>query len=186
MENVSKTMFPANNDDALIQQFKDGNMEAFNALYRRHLASVYNRVRYVIPTEDVEDVTQEVFIATLKSLPSFRGESRFSTWLRTLTNHKIAEYYRKRNRKQEAPQVPLLEGDRYGDGSNAHALEERVAIQRALRQLPQSYQEIILLRFAEDLQFNEIAELNGQNLEAVKSLFRRALAALRTHLEEIK
>jgi len=62
-------------------------------------------------------------------------------------------------------------------------MEERIYIQRALQQLPENYREIILLRFAEDLQFNEIADLTNQNLEATKSLFRRAIAALRTHLE---
>jgi RNA polymerase sigma-70 factor (ECF subfamily) len=63
-------------------------------------------------------------------------------------------------------------------------MEERMSIQSALQKLPENYREIILLRFAEDLQFNEIAELTDQNLEATKSLFRRAIAALREHLDE--
>ena len=63
------------------------------------------------------------------------------------------------------------------------AMEERIYIQRALQKLPENYQEVVLLRFAEDLQFNEIAEILGQNLEATKSLFRRAIAALRNHLD---
>ncbi len=174
----------AASDELLIQQFKDGNPNAFNELYQRHLASVYRRVRFVIPESDVEDVTQEVFIAALKSLGTFRGEAQFGTWLRTLTNHKVAEYYRKRNRKQEAPQVPLNEALHHTEGNTPKMLEERLALRKAINQLPEQYQEIILLRFAEGLQFNEIAELNGQNLEATKSLFRRAMSALRTHLDE--
>jgi RNA polymerase sigma-70 factor (ECF subfamily) len=63
-------------------------------------------------------------------------------------------------------------------------LEERIYLQRALQDLPENYREILLLRFAEDMQFNEIAELTNQNLEATKSLFRRAVSALRTHLEK--
>lgn len=172
------------NDELLIQQFKNGNSDAFNALYQRYLPGVYNRVRYVIPETDVEDVTQEVFIAALKSLPSFRGEAQFGTWLRTLTNHKIAEYYRKRNRKQEAPQVPLIEALGRSEGNSARALEERIAIRKALQKLSDQHREVILLRFAEGLQFNEIAKLTGQNLEATKSLFRRAISALRSHLDE--
>lgn len=173
-------------DKFLIQQFKNGNSNAFNELYERHLPKVYRRVQYVIPETDVEDVTQEVFIAALKSLGSFRGESQFGTWLRTLTNHKVAEYYRKRNRKSEAPQVPLLEAIGYTEGSSSEHMEERIALRNALNEIPNNYQEIILLRFAEGLQFNEIAEMTGQNLEAVKSLFRRAIAALRKKLDEKK
>ncbi len=171
-------------DELLIRQFKDGNSSAFNELYRRHLSSVYRRICFVIPQADVEDVTQEVFIAALRSLPSFRGESQFSTWLRTLTNNKVAEYYRKRNRKQEAPQVHLSEALNHAGGNISAIIEERIALRTALRKIPSQYQEIILLRFAEGLQFNEIAELTGKNLEATKSLFRRAISALHNYLDE--
>ncbi|MCC7119302.1 MAG: sigma-70 family RNA polymerase sigma factor [Anaerolineales bacterium] len=171
-------------DEVLIQQFKSGSSEAFNQLYHRHINSVYKRVRYVVPESEVEDVTQEVFIAALKSLHSFRGDAQFSTWLRTLTNHKVAEFYRKRSRKQEPPLSPLEDAFGQMEGSTSRMMEERIYIQKALSQLPENYQEVILLRFAEALQFNEIAEMMNQNIEATKSLFRRAIAALKTQLDQ--
>ncbi|MCJ7435957.1 MAG: sigma-70 family RNA polymerase sigma factor [Anaerolineales bacterium] len=174
----------SSSEEALIQQFKEGSLEAFDVLYCRYLPNVYNRVRYVIPAEDVEDVTQEVFLAALKSLPAFRGEAQFSTWLRTLTNHKVAEFYRKRNRKQEIQQVPLSEAAGCMEGHTSKALEERIVILHAIEQLPASYQEVLILRFAEDLQFNQIAEVTGRSLDAIKSLFRRAVAALKNQLDE--
>jgi RNA polymerase sigma-70 factor (ECF subfamily) len=177
------TSVPTTSDEALIHEYKLGSREAFSVLYARHLPSVYKRVRYVVPAEDVEDVTQEVFIAALHSLSSFRGESQFSTWLRTLTNHKVAEYYRKRNRKKEAPQVPLLESQARVE-SGADSADDQIVLQKALNQLPADYREVLLLRFSEGLQFNEIASLTGQNLEATKSLFRRAVTRLRSILEE--
>lgn len=178
------TVQRAESDDLLIKQFKDGNSNAFNELYQRHLSGVYKRVRYMVPEQDVEDTTQEVFIAALKSLPSFRGEAQFGTWLRTLTNHKIAEYYRKANRKREAPKVSLDARNDYSDGSTSIIMEEQIALRKALQQLPEQYQEVILLRFVEGLQFSEIAQLNGQHLEATKSLFRRAISALRDQLDK--
>ncbi len=170
-------------DNRLIQQFIQGDLQSFDSLYNRHIKTVYKRVRYVIPETDVEDVTQEVFIAALRSLPSFRGEAQFSTWLRTLTNHKVAEYYRKRSRKKEIMQVDLVHAERRGDHSNASTIEDRIALQHALQKLPERYREVILLRFADGLQFNEIAELLNQNPEATKSLFRRAMSALRKTLD---
>lgn len=184
MENISRQAHQESSDEVLIQQFKDGNRDAFDLLYQRHLPNVYKRVRCVIPENDVEDVTQEVFIAVLKSLPSFRGDSQFRTWLRTLTNYKVAEFYRKRTRKQEPLLAPLSEASGRMEGATSKVLEERIFIQSALKKLPENYREIILLRFAEDMQFDEIAKLTNQNLEAAKSLFRRAIAALRNHLDE--
>lgn len=170
-------------DELLIQRYKDGNNEAFDLLYLRHFSRVHNRVRYVVPESDVEDVTQEIFLAAMKSLSSFRGDAKLGTWLRTLTNHKVAEYYRKRTRKQEPQLAPLSDALGEMTGGTSQSMEDRIFLQRALQHLPENYREVLLLRFAEDMQFNEIAEYNGQNLEAVKSLFRRAVAALRNHLE---
>jgi len=82
-------------DSTLVQLAVNGNQEAFNHLYERYFAQVYSRVSYLIPTEDIDDVTQEVLIAMLQSLKSFRGDAKFGTWLRVITNRHIANYYRK-------------------------------------------------------------------------------------------
>jgi RNA polymerase sigma-70 factor, ECF subfamily len=177
------TSLPHVSDEHLIQQFVQGDLLAFDSLYNRHVKAVYNRVRYVIPETDVEDVTQDVFLAALCSLPTFRGEAQFSTWLRTLTNHKVAEYYRKRSRKKEIMQVDLVHAERCSDQSSASSLEDRITLQRALNNLSKQHREVILLRFAEGMQFNEIANCLKKNPEAAKSLFRRAISALREKLE---
>jgi RNA polymerase sigma-70 factor (ECF subfamily) len=184
MEHTSRLPLQDLSDDALIRQVREGNPEAFTVLYHRYLPGVFKRVRYVVPEADVEDVTQEVFIAVSKSLASFRGDSQFGTWLRTLTNYSVAQFYRKRTRKQDPPLAPLMEASGYTEGNAPKMLEERANIQNALGKLPENYREVLLLRFAEDLQFNEIAELTNQNLEATKSLYRRAISALRNLLEE--
>jgi DNA-directed RNA polymerase specialized sigma24 family protein len=62
-------------------------------------------------------------------------------------------------------------------------MEECLALRKALQQIPEQYQEVILLRFVDGLQFSEIAALHGQHLEATKSLFRRAVSALRDQLD---
>jgi RNA polymerase sigma-70 factor (ECF subfamily) len=184
MENISKISLEDLSDETLIQQIKDGNREAFAVLYHRHLPNVFRRVRYVVPENEVEDVTQDVFIAVSRSLVSFRGNAKFGTWLRTLTNYSVAQFYRKRTRKQDPLLVPLSETSGRMEGNTPRVLEERIFVQNALQKLPENYREVILLRFAEDLQFNEIAELTDQNLEATKSLYRRAISALRNLLEE--
>lgn len=170
-------------DEHLIQQFVQGDLFAFDSLYNRHVRAVYRRVRYTVPETDVEDVTQDVFYAALRYLPKFRGEAQFTTWLRTITNRKVAEYYRRRARKKENMQVDLEHAEKQGDHTSARLLEDRAALRAALLALRQDYREIILLRLAEDMPFKEIACLLKKNPEAVKSLFRRAMSAFVTQLE---
>lgn len=176
-------------DEELVLMAKRGDPEAFSGLYLRYFPLVYNRVRYVIPDEDVEDITQEVFLAVLKSLSGFRGEARFTTWLRTLINRRVADYYR-RYYKKEGRHDPETEGRLAMPGTElaiseeTTQAEERIALRRAYSQLPNRYREILILRFAEELPFHGIAGLSGQSLEATKSLFRRAIAALRNELKK--
>jgi len=180
----TQPLHPDMSDEYLVQQFIQGDEQAFDILYHRYAKKVYNRVRYLTPKTDVEDVTQEVFIAVIRSLHSFRGKAKFSTWLRTLTNNKIAENHRKRSRKKETMQVDLEHAERSSDHSSASSMEDIITMQNALNKIPEKYREIILLRFAEEMRFKEIAKLLHQNPEATKSLFRRAMSALTENLEE--
>ncbi len=173
------------NDEALIEKAKAGDLNAFDCIYHRYLPLVYKRVRFVIPEQDIEDVTQEIFVAVIKSLPNFRGEALFSTWLRALTNRKVAEFYRTRSRKRENMQVSLEDlGPTHQPATNTRrTLEDRIALRNALRQISERHREIILLRFAEGMQFDQIAEVMQLNTEAAKSLFRRAMSALKEKLD---
>lgn len=168
-------------DEELVRMAKQGSLEAFTMLYERHLSVVYKRVCCLVPESDVEDVTQEIFISLMKSLESFRGNAKFSTWLRTLTDRRIADFYRRRSRAAaEQPTDFSDTGSQLSPvKSPGMAVDDKVMIREAIRALPEHYREIILLRFAEGLRFEEIASVRGQSLEATKSLFRRAIAALR-------
>ena len=157
-------------------------------LYQRYLPAVYSRICFTIPGEDVDDVTQEVFIAVIKSLKTFRMEAQFSTWLRTLINRQVADYYRRRN----PPEQHMLQDYPSAFVIN-HSLtynqntvwDDRIQLQEAFNKLSASYKEILLMRFADGLRFYEIARLNEQSLEATKSLFRRAVSALGKQLKVI-
>jgi len=168
-------------DEELVRSAQSGQQDAFILLYERYFPTTYTWVRFKVPELDVEDVTQEVFIAVLKSLGSFKGHSKFSTWIWTVTKHKIADYYR----SHELVPIEQNEYDELREHNlsrHAESVEKRqddlVTIQHALCQLPKNYQDILLMRFVDDMSFNEIARQNGQSLDATKSLFRRSVAAL--------
>jgi RNA polymerase sigma-70 factor, ECF subfamily len=163
---------PTFNEDEIIKSARAGKLESFSLLYELYLPVVYKRVRYTVPPEDVEDLTQEIFITVIRSIHGFRGESKFGTWLRTLTNRQIADYYRRRHE----PEVGLI--DEHKAPENLATSDEMIILRQAIVRLPEKYREIIYLRFVEEKPFSEIATQTGRSLEAVKSLFRRAVIAL--------
>jgi RNA polymerase sigma-70 factor (ECF subfamily) len=177
--------FPS--DEMLAKQAQTGDRDAFFALYNRYLGKVFNRVKSKIPAQEAEDVTQDVFIAVVRSLRSYKQEARFNTWLYTIVNRQIADFYRRRNRRSQTPEfeVELETGESIASAFDSADLDQRMLIQRALDSLPEHYQEIILLRFADGLTFSEIAEQRDQSLEAIKSLYRRAIQAARTAMDEV-
>jgi len=175
-------------DEELVHSAQTGKEDAFALLYERYFPNVFARVRFKVPENDVEDVTQEIFIAVMKSLGSFKGQSKFSTWIWTITNRKIVDYYRSNKSK-----LTLTEQDDYEEvvtrnslnhtaGVDSHQ-DDLVTVQHALGTLPQNYQDILLMRFVDEMPFHEIAVQNKQSLEATKSLFRRSVAALAKKME---
>lgn len=184
----SDSLFSDMSDEQLVQQFNQGNSQAFDLLYNRYVKLVYNRVRYTTHETDVEDVTQEIFIAMLDALPTFRADAKFSTWLFTITTNKVFENYRKRYRKKETMQVDLEQAElepveKSIDLRKTSTLDDRITIRHALNNIHRTYREVLLLRFANDMKLNEIAEFLDKSEEATKSHFRRAISALMEELE---
>lgn len=164
-------------DEALAQKARNGDRAAFEVLCTRYLPTVYNRLRALVPADVVEDITQEVLIAAMRGIRRFGGHSTFRTWLSAITRHKVADFYRQRSRR---PQTTALDDEL--QQSNGQAWEEHAAVRVALSRLPEHYQEIILLRFSDGLAFQDIADTLGISLEATKSRYRRAIAAIAEEL----
>lgn len=170
-------------DLELVKMTQNGDQEAFGQLYDRYMPKVYKKVWYSIPEQDVEDVAQDIFIEVMKSLKSFRSESKFTTWLWTITKRQIADYYRSKKWKEQQAQVEteISELDILDTHNPAtETLDDMIMLRKAMKSLPTHYQEIIYLRFIDGLKFHELAEVIGKSFEGTKSLFRRAVAELQT------
>jgi RNA polymerase sigma-70 factor (ECF subfamily) len=173
-------------DEELVRSAQAGQQDAFVLLYERYFPNVFARVRFKVPENDVEDVTQEIFIAVMKSLGSFKGQSKFSTWIWTITNRKIVDYYRSHKsvhiEQDDYEEVVTRNPSNHTVHVDSHQ-DDLDTVKHALGALPQNYQDILLMRFVDEMPFNEIAVQNGQSLEATKSLFRRSVAALAKRME---
>lgn len=170
-------------DDRLTAMAQDGERAAFERLCDRYLPIVYNRLRAKLPPHAVEDVTQQVFMGAMRGIEGFRGDASFRTWLLSIVRYKVADYYRKQERRVETvPYDVEMHGDANDSGSRDE-WEDEVLVRVCLGHLPSHYQEVLLMRFAEGLKFKTIAKELDISLDAAKSRYRRAVAALAEEME---
>ena len=167
-------------DEELARLARGGDRLAFNVLCDRYLPIVYNRLRALLPFDAVDDVTQEVFIAAVGAIRSYRATATIRTWISAIARHKAIDFYRQRGRQPETMELD----PEVNDLAEHSAWQEQAIVRIALQQLPAHYQDVLLLRFAEGLPFQDIADTLGLSLEAAKSRYRRAIAAIAETLGE--
>jgi RNA polymerase sigma-70 factor (ECF subfamily) len=158
-----------------------GDMVAFRALYDRYHKRVIAQVgRMIGPGADVDDVVQEVFVQVYRSLGSFEGQSRFSTWLWRLTWNVSANHLRRNRRPMDVYMLRQLHQS--PDAWNRlEARDLNRVLHAALEQVGEEAREAFILYEVEGMGLQEIADLTGQSLNTIASRVRRTrekLAAL--------
>jgi RNA polymerase sigma-70 factor (ECF subfamily) len=179
----------------LVERLRSGDsiaMEQFYNIYRNRLYSlVFEQVGR--DQSVAEDLVQEIFLAALGSLDRFRGESQLYTWLCSIAFHKINDFYRRQARESRLGESPLnidaMKLEQTGDIepvtlSVMESEETRQAVQQALVDLPQDYQEVLVLKYLEDMPVLEISQVMGGSPKSVEGLLSRARKALRANLAE--
>lgn len=157
-----------------------GDEEAFERLYRRHVARVYSLCRRMIGEAEAEDVTQEVFVRAWRKLDRFRGESAFGTWLYRLAVNVILGRraalgtYRQRFEAADPGMLTF--------SAPRERVDLRVDFEAAIDRLPRGAREIFVLHDVEGYTHEEIAELLEVSAGTSKSQLHRARMALREHL----
>ena len=180
-------------EPALIQQAKDGDVNAFNTLILHYQDLVYN-VSYRIIGEPgtAADATQEAFISAYQKLHQFRGGS-FKAWLlRIVTNATYDELRRRKRRPQasldkieeEFESAPIFEAeDVVGPEAHRSKVELVEAIERCLEELPDEQRTATVLCDVEGYAYDQIAEIMKTSLGTVKSRISRARSKLRDCLQ---
>lgn len=162
---VAETRMDA--DAALIARAQEGDTGAFRQLFVRHRQDVTRIVfRMLGPSADVEDVVQDVFLNVYRSLPSFRGDSKFSTWLYRLTTN-VTRMHLRRGRSRprfadvEVPEAPRESRPPDGPDEQVERAERVRALYRLLETLSEKKREVLILHDLEGVPAKEIAELIG-------------------------
>jgi RNA polymerase sigma-70 factor (ECF subfamily) len=175
-------------DEELVRRYLAGDKGSFGELVRRHERKVYNLAyRMLGREEEARDATQDAFLSAMRKLAGFRGDAAFSTWLHRVTVNACYDILRKRKHE------PLLERQmgeeedardhRLGRpepsvGDHAEASITAIDVRRALMLVPEDFRVVLVLHDAQDLGYDEVAEILGVPVGTVKSRLHRGRIAL--------
>ena len=171
----------------LVKHAQQGDSDAFAALFHTHKARIYSVcLRMTNNVAEAEDLTQEAFLQVFRKIMTFRGDSAFSTWLHRIAVNTVLMHFRKKTLAQVSLDKPLSNSDggkvrrEYGTKDNRLAGSiDRIALARALRELPRGYRTIFLLHEVEGYEHQEIAEMLGCSVGNSKSQLHKAKLRIR-------
>jgi len=201
MGNLASAIAIPSEEAALVAELQAGSERAFAELIAQYHQPLYSLIaRSLQDPADASDITQEVFIKVFRNIRSFHGEASLRTWLYRIALHEASNQRRwwKRHKKQEiAMEAPLhtqYTADDEGDSlclgatlADAHGSpfdeaarqELRERVEAALREVPEAFRTVVILREIEGFTYEEIADILQVNLGTVKSRLTRGRTVLR-------
>lgn len=157
----------------LVERVCAGDEEAFGELYKMFAPMVHGILLARLPRDEVADIVQEVFVAAYKNLQTLREKSAVGAWLAMIARNRAAEFYRREKPTEELPENLI-----HNDASKTEARE----ILEAIRSLPETYKETLVLRLVEGMTGQEIADRTGLAPDSVRVNLHRGMKLLRQKL----
>jgi RNA polymerase sigma-70 factor (ECF subfamily) len=175
-----------NVDFDLVKRAQQGDPDAFASLFHAHKARIYSIcLRMTNNTAEAEDLTQDAFMQVFRKLATFRGDSALSTWLYRIAVNTVLMHFRKKALRQISLDEPYNQDARtvrreYGSKDDRlSGCVDRIALTRAIRELPDGYRTIFLLHEVEGYEHQEIAELLDCSVGNSKSQLHKAKLRIR-------
>lgn len=169
----------------LVKGLKNKESAAFEKFVQYFQKDLYNlSLKYIGNEEDALDVTQEIFIKILKKIDTFEGNSKLSTWVYRITVNYCKDFLKKHKKVKsisldkpiegkEGNFVPELEDDSETPQKALESKLQRESLIKAIGSLDEDQREIIILRYINDLTYNEISEILNLPLGTIKSRLNR-------------
>jgi RNA polymerase sigma factor (sigma-70 family) len=177
---------PTPTDEALLEAWRDGDARAGGALAQRHFMALYRFFATKVD-EGIEDLIQRVYLKCVESLPRFRGQSSFRTYMFAIARNEL--YGRIRSRRREAKvidwQTATAQDLQPSPSRIAARRQEQAILLRALRSIPIEQQLVLELYFWERLRARELAEILELPEGTVRTRIRLAREALRRRIDEL-
>lgn len=170
----------------LVQRAITRDREAFGWLYDRHVVRVYRHIYYMVGnTAEAEDLTAQAFLQAWQAIERYQMRSApFVSWLLRIAHNLGVSYLRSRKESAQLPET-LIDHGKARDPEQA--LQQQVESERvrdAILRLRDEQRQVIILRFVEDLDYREVADIVGKSVAAVRVIQHRALNSLRKQMQQ--
>ena len=159
-------------EDQLLALLKKGDKRAVDEWFRTFYPQILRFIKTKVSNhKDSEELSQEVFLSCLQSLPLFRGKSKIFTWMCSVARHEVADYYRKKYAKKALKLIPI--GDMLLKQEVLDASQTTHQVAKTLAEMKNSYRELLLLKYVDQKKVKKIAQELGRSVKSVESdLFR--------------
>lgn len=175
--------------DALVLKSQNGDQEAFAALYDIFVDPIYRYIFFKVKDREVEDLVEDVFVKVWRNIKKYekRKGVTFSAWVFRIAHNIVVDYYRTaKNREYDELPEQIVDHRREKDTSLLAEREiNKDILAKALSNIKESYREIIVHKYLNDLSNKEIADLTGKTEGSLRILQFRALKALRGELKHL-
>lgn len=168
-----------NTDQDYIEQIRAGNVNAYAMLVTKYKAMTFTlALRVVGNREDAEEVAQDTFVKAYKALDTFKGTSKFSTWLYRIVYNTSLDYVKKKKRVVLSEHIDEINESDIGTMQDAmsylEAKEKKQMIESALSKLPEEERVLLTLFYFEELSLKEISEIVKVSYDNVKIKLHRS------------
>ncbi|MCX7763121.1 MAG: sigma-70 family RNA polymerase sigma factor, partial [Candidatus Kryptonium sp.] len=174
-------------DIELVNDFKNGNISAFDEIVRRYQRKVYLLARRILSNhEDADDVAQEVFIKLFYSLNEFKGESNLFTWIYRITVNECNTILRKRRIREFIPIDEIANLLKLNETPEQEFLnkEEKKLIEKAIEKLPPKQRAVFVMRFFENLDYEEISKILKKPVGTLKANYFHAVKKIQKFIKD--
>ncbi len=168
----------------LVRRAVQHDPEAFGALYDRHAVRVYRHIYYMMGNPpEAEDLTAQAFLQAWQAIDRYQMRGApFVSWLLRIAHNLAVSYLRSRKPSTELPET-LVDQSRHGNPEETLQRQlESARVRKAIMDLRGDQRQVIMLRFVEDLEYPEVAEIVGKSVAAVRVIQHRALHTLRKQM----
>jgi len=169
----------------LVERSKEGDTQAFGEIYDTLVKPVYRYVFYRVDQDVAEDITEETFLKVWQNLKKYKkGKNPFSSWVFRIAHNLVCDHYRQHQAVDEIDDQVADPNDFADPVRLTNIKLNQVKLRSAIVKLPENYQQVITLKYINELENSEIATVLDKSEGAVRTLQSRALAQLRTILEK--
>ena len=177
-------------DDKELVALAKADKEAFGELYERYLQKIYSYVYYRTGNEhDAEDLTAKVFFRALSHIDKYVDKGvPFQAWLYRIAHNLVANWHRDQGRRKIIALDDFVAHSLKSEAPDrmTEVQEEQDQLMEAVRRLPEDRQQLLLLKFVEQMPNAEIGAIMGRTEGAIKSLYHRTLLALRDEMQMLQ